>query len=154
RGLNIRDFAAAYKAGTDAFFTALDAFDKRPEFEAQQVRMLLANEGGVLRIQRITDEQIARTTPSRAKLRETLLALRTTGPDALEKAKSSFYALAKLYDGQDHFYRAALNIACGTDPARRDAILADFDQHFPEWNDKVADLVWELRPKSVLPRLA
>ena len=64
-----------------------------------------------------------------------------------------FYALAKLYDGQDHFYRAALNIACGTDPARRDAILADFDKHFPEWNDKVADLVWELRPKSVLPRL-
>src|SRR5205814_7521112 len=30
---------------------------------------------------------------------------------------------------------------------------ADFDKHFPEWNDKVADLVWELRPKSVLPRL-
>ena len=46
-----------------------------------------------------------------------------------------------------------MNIACGTDPARRDAILADFDKHFPEWNDKVADLVWELRPKSVLPRL-
>src|SRR5262245_64579720 len=57
------------------------------------------------------------------------------------------------YDGQDRFYLAALNIACGNDPARRDAILADFDKHFPEWNDKVADLVWELRPKSVLPRL-
>ncbi|HEV3384352.1 MAG TPA: PVC-type heme-binding CxxCH protein [Gemmata sp.] len=68
-------------------------------------------------------------------------------------AKSIFYSLAKQYDGTDHFYRAALNIACGTDPARRDAILADFDKHFPEWNDKVADLVWELRPKSVLPRL-
>jgi putative membrane-bound dehydrogenase-like protein len=64
-----------------------------------------------------------------------------------------FYALALKYDGTDHFYRAALNIACGTDPVRRDAILADFDKHFPEWNDKVADLVWELRPKSVLPRL-
>ena len=51
------------------------------------------------------------------------------------------------------FYLAALNIACGTDPKRRDAILADFDKHFPEWNDKVADLVWELRPKSVMPRL-
>src|SRR5262249_52077317 len=25
--------------------------------------------------------------------------------------------------------------------------------HFPEWNDKAADLVWELRPNSVLPRL-
>ncbi|HUR55343.1 MAG TPA: hypothetical protein VMZ71_14515, partial [Gemmataceae bacterium] len=66
---------------------------------------------------------------------------------------SAFMMFAKLYDGQDIFYRAALNIACGTDPARRDAILADFDKHFPEWNDKVADLVWELRPKSVLPRL-
>src|SRR5262245_63268312 len=57
------------------------------------------------------------------------------------------------YDGQDRFYLAALNIACGNDPALREAILADFDKHFPEWDDKVADLVWELRPKSVLPRL-
>ena len=62
-------------------------------------------------------------------------------------------ALAKKYDGQDRFYLAALNIACGSDPARRDAILADFDKHFPEWNDKVADLVWELRPKVMLPKL-
>ncbi|MFY7896647.1 MAG: hypothetical protein ACOVP8_10470, partial [Phycisphaerales bacterium] len=62
-------------------------------------------------------------------------------------------ALAKLYDGKDIFYRAALNIACGTDPERRDKILADFEKHFPEWNDKVADLVWELRPKSMLPKM-
>jgi putative membrane-bound dehydrogenase-like protein len=66
---------------------------------------------------------------------------------------NEFYRFAKLYDGQDIFYRAALNIACGTDPERRKAILADFDKHFPEWNDKVADLVWELRPASTLPRL-
>lgn len=85
-----------------------------------------------------------------ASWRETLLILRNV--EAAD-AKGIFFKLAKLYDGQDHFYRAALNIACGTDPARRDAILADFDKHFPEWNDKVADLVWELRPKSVLPRL-
>ncbi len=83
--------------------------------------------------------------------REWLLGLRLV-PVSPELIKT-FYALAKLYDGHDHFYRAALNIACGTDTARRDAILADFDKHFPEWNDKVADLVWELRPKSVLPRL-
>jgi putative membrane-bound dehydrogenase-like protein len=82
--------------------------------------------------------------------REQLLALRDVPPD---KAKRVFYPIAKVYDGKDHFLRAALNIACGTSPARRDAILADFDKHFPEWNDKVADLVWELRPKSVLPRL-
>ncbi len=82
--------------------------------------------------------------------REFLIALRSAKP---ELAGPWIMALAKKYDGSDHFYRAALNIACGTDPARRDAILADFDKHFPEWNDKVADLVWELRPKSVLPRL-
>lgn len=83
-------------------------------------------------------------------MRELLLAVRAREE---EIAKLIIYQFAKAYDGQDHFYRAALNIACGTDPARRDAILADFDKHFPEWNDKVADLVWELRPKSVLPRL-
>ncbi|WP_439630689.1 PVC-type heme-binding CxxCH protein [Gemmata sp.] len=82
--------------------------------------------------------------------RELLLWLRDWPADA---ATPIFYTLAKQYDGQDIFYRAALNIACGTDPARRDAILADFDKHFPEWDDKTADLVWELRPKSVLPRL-
>ena len=73
--------------------------------------------------------------------------------EATPRNIATFYTLAKQYDGQDHFYRAALNIACGTDPARRDAILADFDTHFPEWNDKVADLVWELRPKSTLAKL-
>ncbi|MFM8274399.1 MAG: PVC-type heme-binding CxxCH protein, partial [Gemmata sp.] len=88
---------------------------------------------------------------SRPLAREALLLLRKVAdPDAV---KPMFYTLAHYYDGSDHFYRAALNIACGTDPVRRDAILADFDKHFPEWNDKVADLVWELRPKSVLPRL-
>jgi len=71
----------------------------------------------------------------------------------LDTARYLVFEFAKLYDGQDHFYRAALNIACGTDPKRREEILADFDKHFPEWNDKVADLAWELRPKSVLPRL-
>jgi putative membrane-bound dehydrogenase-like protein len=82
--------------------------------------------------------------------RELLLWARDWKPEAAAKLVLD---LAKKYDGQDIFYRAALNIACGTDPARRDAILADFDKHFPEWNDKTADLVWELRPKSVLPRL-
>jgi putative heme-binding domain-containing protein len=83
--------------------------------------------------------------------RNALLLLRKIEPKG--DFNHLFYALALKYDGQDHFYRAALNIACGTDPKRRDEILADFDKHFPEWNDKVADLVWELRPKSVLPRL-
>ncbi len=72
----------------------------------------------------------------------------------VEQCKPLFDALAKGYNEPDHFYRAALNIACGTDAARRDALLAEFDQHFPEWNHSVADLVWELRPKSMLPKLA
>ena len=84
-------------------------------------------------------------------LRTYLSTVRSASVD--DKTIESFYRLAKLYDGQDIFYRAALNIACGTDSARRDAILADFPKNFPEWNDKVADLVWELRPKSMLPKL-
>ncbi|HLW64722.1 MAG TPA: PVC-type heme-binding CxxCH protein [Gemmataceae bacterium] len=64
-----------------------------------------------------------------------------------------FYALAKRYDGQDLFYRAALNIACGTNPQRRAKILADFDKHFPELNDKTLDLIWELRPPGAAARL-
>src|SRR5205085_4389651 len=53
----------------------------------------------------------------------------------------------------DRFYLAALAIAIGTDPRRREIIRADFDKRVPEWNDNVADLVWELRPPSVMPRL-
>ena len=84
-------------------------------------------------------------------MREILLWLRKI--EKTEAIAPLFYALAKKYDGQDLTYRAALNIACGTDPARRDAILADFGTNFPEWNDRVADLVWELRPKSMLPKM-
>ncbi len=83
-------------------------------------------------------------------LREALLMMPRFTPQQVAKLLPVF---AKHYDGQDIFYRAALNIAVGTDPARRDEILADFDKQFPEWNDKVADLVWELRPKSMLPKL-
>lgn len=82
--------------------------------------------------------------------RELLLLIPTM---ETEHAKNLFYALARKYDGQDIFYRAAINIATGNDPKRRDEMLADFDTRFPMWDDKTADLVWELRPKSVLPRL-
>ncbi|WP_020473399.1 PVC-type heme-binding CxxCH protein [Zavarzinella formosa] len=85
-----------------------------------------------------------------ADLREALLMMPRMTPDQVAKL---FPEYAKNYDGQDIFYRAALNIACGIDQSRRDIILADFDKQFPEWNDKVADLVWELRPKSMLPKL-
>jgi len=39
------------------------------------------------------------------------------------------------------------------DQKRREIILADFEKEFPEWNKKVADLIWELRPPSVMPKL-
>ncbi|MBY0513989.1 MAG: c-type cytochrome [Gemmataceae bacterium] len=94
------------------------------------------------------DVNTAARTPGQR--RECALLMRDLPPAI---CLNQFYELAKQYAGNDHFYLAALNIACGTDPVRRDAILADFDKHFPEWNDTVADLVWELRPKSVLPRL-
>lgn len=102
----------------------------------------------------IGGEQIAGVTLDRhniATYRELLLHLQyLTDVDP----KRQFYQYAKHYSGDDQFFLAALNIACGTDPARRDAILADFEKHFPEWNDTVADLVWELRPKSMMPKLS
>jgi putative membrane-bound dehydrogenase-like protein len=88
--------------------------------------------------------------PSPAVRREGLLLLRNAEP---AKAKRLIYALAKGYDGKDRFYLAAVGIAVGTDAARRDAILADFAKELPEWNEQVANLVWELRPAKVLPLL-
>jgi putative membrane-bound dehydrogenase-like protein len=82
--------------------------------------------------------------------RELLVLLRQTDPHFL---KDWYFQLAKRYDGQDHFYLAALGIAVGTDPKRREIILADFEKHFPEWNDKTAKLVWELRPPQVIAKL-
>src|SRR5207253_2465010 len=88
--------------------------------------------------------------PSAAVRREALLLLREV--DAA-KVKPLIYALAKSYDGKDRFYLAAVGIAAGNDAARRVAILDDFAREFPEWNDKTAKLVWELRPAKVLPLL-
>jgi putative membrane-bound dehydrogenase-like protein len=83
--------------------------------------------------------------------REFLLALRTS--DA-QLAKSWILDLAKRYDGKDRFYLEAIGIAVGRhDKKRREIIFADFEKHFPEWNDKVADLVWELQPPSVMATL-
>jgi putative membrane-bound dehydrogenase-like protein len=89
--------------------------------------------------------------PSAAVRREALLLLRDADPAS---AKSMILALAKRYDGKDRFYLAAVGIAVGHhDPKRREILLADFDKHFPEWDDRTAGLVWELRPPKVLPLL-
>jgi putative membrane-bound dehydrogenase-like protein len=89
--------------------------------------------------------------PSPAVRRELLLLLRNV---EASRARPLIYELAKQYDGKDRFYLEAIGIAVGHwDKARRDVILKDFDKEFPEWNDKVADLVWELQPPSMMPTL-
>jgi putative membrane-bound dehydrogenase-like protein len=82
--------------------------------------------------------------------REVLLALRDIDPSSV---KDLILKLARGYDGTDRFYLNAIGIAVGTDPKRRGLILADFEKYFPEWHEEVADLVWELRPASVMPTL-
>lgn len=83
--------------------------------------------------------------------RDALLLLRDADP---AKARGLILDLAKKYDGKDKFYQCAVGIAVGAhDKDRREVILADFDKAFPEWNESVAGLVWELRPPSMLPQL-
>ena len=83
--------------------------------------------------------------------REALLFLRDIDPN---KAKSQIIKLAQKFDGKDRFYLAAVGIAVGHhDAKRREIILADFAKHFPEWNEKVAGLAWELRPPGIFPLL-
>jgi len=90
--------------------------------------------------------------PSPAVRREFLVLLRRF---PAEKAKELIWELAKRYDGKDRFYLNAIGIAVGqpTEPDRRQAILTDFEKHFPELDDKALELVWELRPAHVLPKL-
>lgn len=86
--------------------------------------------------------------PSAAVRREGLLLLRNADP---EKAAPLIYSLARQYDGKDRFYLCAVGIAVGHhDPKRREIILADFDKQFSEWNEKVAGLIWEVRPPQML----
>lgn len=78
--------------------------------------------------------------------REALVALRDVDPVAV---KDTLYELMKRYDGKDRHYLATIGIAVGTDPKRRDAILGDFSKHFSTFDDKVAGLVFELRPPGM-----
>src|SRR5262249_7320827 len=88
--------------------------------------------------------------PSAAALREFLLFLRKF--DA-EEVRPFFYELAKKFDGKDVFYLRAIGIAVGKDPKRREIILADFEKHFPTWDERIPGLVFELRPPSVMAKL-
>ncbi len=88
--------------------------------------------------------------PSPAFRREMLSVLRAYDPELI---KGLLLDLAGKYDGKDRFYLEAVGIAVGHDPKRREIILGDFAKHFPEWNDTVAGLVWELRPPGMMPIL-
>jgi hypothetical protein len=82
--------------------------------------------------------------------REVLLALKDA--DA-EKAKPLIVELMHHCESNDRFYLEAIGIAVGHDPKRREIILGDFAKQFPEWNNQVAGLVWELRPPGMMPVL-
>jgi putative membrane-bound dehydrogenase-like protein len=90
--------------------------------------------------------------PSPAVRRELLLLI--AKDDVAKRVKPIFYELSKQYDGKDRFYLEAIGIAVGHyDQKRREIILADFEKEFPKWNDQVANLIWELRPPAVMPKL-
>ena len=96
-------------------------------------------------------DELIRKKAGPAVLREGLIVLRDQEP---ARVKNTLYALMKQYDGKDRFYLASVGIAVGHhDAKRREAILGDFDRQFATWDDRVAGLVWELRPPRVLPLL-
>jgi putative heme-binding domain-containing protein len=123
--------------------------DREPHWRVQAIRVahdLNIRFGGM----GIPGEVSSEKFPPEVR-REMLLSFRDADPSV---APDVIYKLAKEYDGKDRFYLEAIGIAVGHhDQKRREIILADFEKHFPEWNDKVADLVWELRPPSVMPKL-
>jgi putative membrane-bound dehydrogenase-like protein len=124
-----------------------------PEFAPMVTRVSKDIQGLTLASYKYNPKTAAKFVDPRftADGREALLAMRDADPD---RAKPWIMALARLYDGKDRFYLEAIGIAVGHwDKERRDVILKDFDKEFPEWNDKVADLVWELRPPAMMPTL-
>jgi putative membrane-bound dehydrogenase-like protein len=89
---------------------------------------------------------------SAAVRREVLVLMRDMEPFLI---KDILFDLAKQYDGKDRFYLEAIGIAVGHhDKHRRDILLANFDKRFPKLDERTLDLIWELRPPSVMPKLA
>jgi putative membrane-bound dehydrogenase-like protein len=88
--------------------------------------------------------------PSAAVRREALLLSRRSDP---VKAADLILDLANTYDGRDRFFLCAIGIAVGQDPARQEKILADFEKHFPDLDEKSAGILWELKRPFRLPAL-
>lgn len=135
---------------------------KRLAFEAQTVRLLTSSGvtldklPGKVRAHFPLWPELGTVGPA---AREFLIALRLTDPAyardfIMNMAEHNQTADEKPFLGNnDRTFLSALNIAVGTDPARCQAILADFEKHFATWNDKTAWLVWELRPPTVIAKL-
>ncbi|MCS6977072.1 MAG: HEAT repeat domain-containing protein [Gemmatales bacterium] len=82
--------------------------------------------------------------------REMLLALRNA---EAEEVRRHFPALLRKFDGEDRFYLAAVGIAAGHDPTRRQRILENFAHQFLGFDRRTAWLIWELRPPEVVEQL-
>ena len=78
-------------------------------------------------------------------LRELLLVWRNA--DA-EKLRPAFDEIVKRYQAGDLFLSRALNISAGADRTRRDRVMADLETVLGGWSDRVAQLVFDLRPAS------
>jgi putative membrane-bound dehydrogenase-like protein len=124
------------------------AEDANPQLKCTALRIWMDVDGRSLAAQEDRPLKKALMDSSATVRREVLLTMRDVDPT---QVKPLIVELAKKYDGQDRFYLAAVGIAVGQDPKRREIILADFEKEFPEWNERVAGLVWELRPPSMMP---
>ncbi len=146
--LKARSDSQSYRVGPDVLVLMASAYKSNDErFRQEYVRLVRHISPRLFSELSPQVRMMFSDDPFPALRREVLLALRNVDADS---AKPLILALAKKYDGKDRFYLEAIGIAVGHDPKRREIILADFAKQFPEWNDQVAGLVWELRPPSMM----
>ncbi|AKD58045.1 PVC-type heme-binding CxxCH protein [Spirosoma radiotolerans] len=88
---------------------------------------------------------------SAAVRREVAIALRDV---PFDECKYMLINLVKGYDGQDRWYLNALGEAAD---GKEEALFFELRQTMPEdptkWDQKTADIVWELHPPSAVPML-
>jgi putative membrane-bound dehydrogenase-like protein len=123
--------------------------DVDPRFRCQALRIIHDCEGEPFVVEAVR-QLLHVQEPDAAVRREALICLRDVEPTL---AKPLIISLAGMSDGRDRFYLEAVGIAVGIDDSRRDIVLADFNKQFSGWDDRVAGLVWELRPRGSEPML-